>query len=244
MTVHILSPDGTDFGINRATAIVGFTLKGAEVREFEIDAFEDLPLGEGDIVVAGIHLAHQAMARLGIPVPALDSVPASLLPFAGRRIWRADMREARALVQAGEHVFIKPAPSRHKLFGGYLAREFRDLIPTAHIGDDETVDLAEPMDFVSEYRCFVADGMLLGVRHYKGDPLIFPDAGVVRNAIAAYSTAPRGYALDIGVVAEQGTFVVEVNDGYSSAAYGLPPIRYASVIEARWSELWLARKRR
>ena len=31
--------------------------------------------------------------------------------------------------------------------------------------------------------------------------------------------------------------VVEVNDAYALGAYGLPPLRYAAMIDARWAEL-------
>lgn len=238
MTVYVLDPARADeMSVNRQTAAVGFTLRGDHVRLFEMDAFDTLPLVLGDIVVGGIQLAHRAMARVGAPVPALDSIPAPLAPFAGRRLWRATMADVRAAAARGEAVFVKPVPQRHKLFGGHVAQGFGDLARTAHIGDDEPVDCAEPVDFVSEYRGFVLHGALMGLRHYKGDPLAFPDAATIRAAMAAFTPAPASYALDVGVARSGATLVVEINDGYSSGAYGLSPARYAQVIAARWAEI-------
>ncbi|WP_262922941.1 hypothetical protein [Hymenobacter cellulosilyticus] len=31
--------------------------------------------------------------------------------------------------------------------------------------------------------------------------------------------------------------VIEINEGYSIGSYGLPPLRYAKFLSARWAEL-------
>ena len=134
-------------------------------------------------LVGSTETVEHAMERLGISVPALDPIPAELIPHAGRKIWRSTMGAVRTLVGKSEAVFVKPLPQRHKLFGGQLLSSFRDLIPTAGVSDTEEVECAEPIEFLSEYRCFVLDGKLLGVRHYKGDPLLFPDAEAIRRAL-------------------------------------------------------------
>lgn len=90
---------------------------------------------------------------------------------------------------------------------------------------------------MSEFRVFVMHGEILGVRHYAGDPLVFPDPDRVRAAVAAYADAPASYALDMGVVEDGRTLLVEVNDAYATGCYGLAPVHYAAFIEARWVEL-------
>ena len=237
MAVDILAPDHGEFAVNRAVARIGFAQRGEHVILFEARAFEALPLTDGDIVVGGIRYAHRAMVRLGIPVPALSSIPQSLSGLAGRRIWTSTMGDARRRVQQGARIFVKPVPARYKLFGGQLLERFGDLIATARIDDDEPVICADPVAFVSEYRGFILRGALVGLRHYKGDPLIFPDPGVIRTALRMHASAPAGYAMDFGVTDAGETCVVEINDGYSSGAYGLSPRRYAAVIAARWDEL-------
>lgn len=237
MPVYVARPDDSAYSLNRQAALVGFTARGAELRLFEPDALDDLPLTRDDIVIGGVGLVHRALRRLGLAIPSLDSVPASLAAFAGRRTWRATMIEARRAVERGEALFVKPVPSQTKLFDGSPLRSFADLLPTAHVPDDAPVDCAELTPFVSEYRVFVLHGEIIGVRHYKGDPLVFPEPERVRAAVAAYGEAPAGYALDIGVVEDGRTLLVEVNDGYATGAYGLAPIRYAALIDARWEQL-------
>lgn len=57
------------------------------------------------------------------------------------------------------------------------------------------------------------------------------------NAVAAYTSAPNAYALDIGLTAAGATLLIEVNEGYSVGSYGLPSLRYAKFLSARWAQL-------
>lgn len=93
------------------------------------------------------------------------------------------------------------------------------------------------VDFVSEYRCFVKYGEILDVRRYRGDWSKAPSREVVERAIAAYASAPAGYAADFGVTSDGRTLLVEVNDGYSLGPYGLWPELYAQLLSARWAQM-------
>jgi hypothetical protein len=237
MTVHILTPDDHVFSLNRVAARMGFLSLGEEVRMFTPNSLDTLELNEGDIVVGGVGFAQRGMRKLGLTVPMIESIPDQLMPFAGRRVWQSTMKELRAKVSAGETIFAKPRPDSLKSFTGQLFSSFRDLIPTAHIPDEEPIDCAEPITLMSEYRCFVIRGDMIDLRPYKGDALIFPDPEVIRSSVNAYSEGPMGYALDFGVTEDGRTVVVEVNDGYAIGAYGLAPIQYANLITARWDEI-------
>lgn len=237
MPVYILEPDDQEFSINREVARIGFELRGAEVicvskAEIEQTAFE-----QDDIVVAGIPLTHRCFEKLGWPVPALAPVPDALQPFAGRKTWREPIGSVRQKVSAGEAIFFKPIPEQPKVFTGLVAHRVADLIETASWEDDVEVDCSEVVQFDSEFRCFILNGKVIGVRHYKGDPLVFPDPERIRAAASAWVDAPVAWALDMGVTDLGKTLLVEVNDSYALGAYGLPPARYATMIHARWAEL-------
>ncbi|MEX0285178.1 MAG: ATP-grasp domain-containing protein [Paracoccaceae bacterium] len=238
MTVYILAQDDRVGSLNRRAAVLGFQALGEEVREFEDVEFDDLPLEREDIVVGGISYARRAFTRLGLEVAHLDPIPQALLPFAGRRIWQDTMGQVRSRVNAGETLFVKPAPDRPKSFDGAVLSTFRDLIPTAHLADDLIVDCAEPVNFLSEYRTFIRHGDVISVRPYKGEPLVFPDPDMIRNVVAAFAEGPAAYALDVGVTEDGRSLIVEINDAYACGAYGLFPIQYAMFIRARWEELW------
>ncbi len=237
MTVHILAPDDHPFSLNRLTAKIGFLALGEDVQMFDENSFDDIPLGEQDIVVGGIGFARGAMKKLKLEVAELDSIPETVMDFAGRKVWQSTMGELRQRVNDGEAIFAKPRPDRTKAFVGRVYAEYKDLITTAHIDDDEPIDCAQPLEFKSEHRCFVMRGDPIGLRHYTGDPLALPDTAIIRNAIASYTDGPMGYAMDFAVTPEGKTLVVEVNDGYAIGAYGLPPLQYANLIKARWDEI-------
>lgn len=63
------------------------------------------------------------------------------------------------------------------------------------------------------------------------------DAAVIEAAVAAFTDAPNGYAIDFGVTADGRTLLIEVNDGYSVGAYGLFFTDYAKLLAARWAQL-------
>ena len=220
---------------------MGFTQLGEEVVQYTDDQMDDLLLETGDIVVGGIGYARRAFERLGLDVPHLDPVPASLQAFAGRQLWKSTIGEVRRRVNAGEAIFVKPLPDQPKRFTGQVLASFRDLIPTAHLEDAELVDCSEPVRFLAEYRCFVLRSDVLGVRPYTGDPLLFPDPRMIEQAIAAFEGAPSSYTLDVAITDDERTLLVEINDAYACGAYGLPPADYARFIAARWAELWAAK---
>ena len=242
MTIHILAPDDHVFSLNRPTARIGFLTLGEEVRMFQEETFDDITLEENDIVVGGVGFVKRSLKRLGLRIPEIVSVPHAISSFAGRRIWHSTMGELRKQVESGEAIFAKPLPDRLKAFNGRLYLSFNDLIPTAHVEDTEPIECSEPLEILSEHRCYVLRGDIIGLRHYAGDPLILPDADFIMKAVESYSDGPMGYAMDFGVTNDRQTVVIEVNDGYAIGAYGLHPVRYANLIQARWDEIRLLSK--
>ncbi len=143
------------------------------------------------------------------------------------------MREAR---QATVPFFMKPAEDS-KVFGGTVVRSVADLASSAHLQGDFSVVLSEAVEIVSEYRCFILHQEVVGCRHYKGDPLSFPDRSAILEMVSAWPAAPHAFSLDVGINAKGNTIFIEANDGHSIGDYGLAPMTYARFLEARWCEL-------
>lgn len=232
--------EGEQFSnINYLTAYLGFREFGHEVELFRWDEFDALPITRETIVSGGIPAVLKALVKLGCPAPFLPAIPDSIAEFAGRRTWTATMGEVRNRFAgtAAAPVFFKPLPHDTKLFNGTVAREFRDLIATAHLSAGLPVLCSELVGFVSEYRVFILHREAIGCRHYKGDFRLFPDFRVVDAAIEKFAGSPAAYAMDFGVTRDGRTLLVEVNDGYALGCYGLSETRYAKMLEARWREL-------
>ena len=237
MIAHIQKHQGEFANINTLTAFLGFREKGYEVRFFE---YPDLPYSDiqpDTPVMGGIPVVVAALTHLGIVVPELPSIPAALQGFAGRQAWLSTMQEARNLVSDGRSIFVKPVPADRKLFSGIVFRQFRDTIATAHVPPEYPVVCSDVVDFVSEYRAFVLESEVLGLRHYKGDFRVFPDPAVIDSAVATYSSSPTAYGIDFGVASDGRTLLVETNEAYSLGCYGLTPVLYSTFLERRWAEL-------
>ena len=133
-------------------------------------------------------------------------------------------------------VFIKPV--EEKIAPGIVVKKWED--PEADYGmlEPQTmVYCSEPVEFISEWRCFLLYGKIAGIQFYYGDRAAECDRDVIEAAVRAYPNMPAGCALDFGVTSSGGTLLIEMNDGYSLGSYGLEPALYAKLLAARWAEL-------
>ncbi len=218
-------------------AHTGFRFHGIEVRPFEEFQLPMLPLTPETLVHGWVRTVHAALTQIGRPVPPAIDYPDELRSClvapahtttleAVRESWRGEVPVP---------VFIKPVA--HKLFTGHTIDRFSDLAETASLPGETPVWAAGVVDHQTEYRCFVLEHRLVGIKHYRGSPWILPDKATILQMIRDYApSAPVAYGLDVGVV-DGRTVLVEVNDAYSLGDYGLSPITYAEMLEARWLEL-------
>lgn len=199
---------------------------------------------DGSVLVAGtVPFVLHAMRRLGVAVPQHEPYPQELTPWLHRRVWKCDrLRDVLDdLKQGGPRVFVKPALGWKK-FTGFVV-EFADDYRFGGVSKNVPVWVSEPLQFVSEWRAYVAHGEVLDVRFadHGGERSAEPDFAAIREAVHQFGhagRAPAGYVIDFGVTADGRTALVEVNDGFSFGAYdGISAEVYWAVTAARWQEL-------
>lgn len=222
---------------NLYASTLGFTKLGIEVVPFyTTEEIVGLKFDETTVLHGFLNDTWKALEQYGIEKPTLPDYPEALSSFYHRKISESTLGE---VMEKGEPVFIKPLD--HKLFTGFVWSP-ATAIKAAHISKQEPVFTSEVLDFVSEYRCFILDGEILGVKHYYGDWSVAPDSKVV-NACVLSMRYDRGYrtaySIDFGITADGVTAVVECNDATSLGSYGLHPVYYARMIVARWLEIIL-----
>ena|SRR3989344_2859494 len=228
-------------------AVHGFQLRGYySVSEFTL---EDVRAGVYDEVLreepecvffGGVGTIREILKRAGKPAPPVLDLPESLRAYWKRKVWKGTMGEVRAIVQnySPESLPIHMKPLNfHKLFTGRLVREFKDLIPSAHVDATEPVLLQEPVELLSEWRAYVLRGEIINVGFYTGDPLLFPNSWTMKEGLRDFTEKPVACAMDWGVLKNGETALIEVNDGFSLGNYSLRSYDYAAMIEARWREL-------
>ena len=244
-TVFVETKDGALLNRNCYASWEGFTTLGYDVRTFAFREVADLPLTGTDTIVHGrIASVKQALLRIGVSPPAALRLPPVLYAFYGRAIQEGTLGDIRAIIardELKEPVFIKPSEEQ-KLFTGYVAREYRDLLRSIECEDATPIQMQEVVEFVSEWRVFVLDGDILNASHYRGDPLVFPDAATITQFVSFWKEAPCAFSADFGIVRRgepyaETSLLVEVNDAFALGAYGLNSVAYARMIEARWREM-------
>ncbi|MNB72870.1 hypothetical protein D3C76_410630 [compost metagenome] len=195
---------------------------------------------QGHLVAGGVQFIRHALRSYGKELPPEDSYPECLYHLLHRKVAKmTSLRAAKNLIEdVGTH-FVKPASL--KRFTGFVTCDSMD--PRFNgASDSMPCWVAEPVQFVSEWRCYVAYGVLEDIRFadHGGDRNIKPDRGVIIDAIRDLTEcgAPAGYAVDFGVLSTGQTALVELNDGFSIGAYdGIEAETYWNVIAARWDEL-------
>jgi hypothetical protein len=213
-------------------AFYGFSVLG-----WEVVFFEGMPpegLSREDVVVGWITQVKQALTKLGIEPPNELDYPEETRSYLGRNVWQSNLHKIYT-DETTWPVFVKPV--KGKQFDGKLITKLGDLIGLGDQNEDRKIWCSEPVNFVSEYRCFVRYGKLIDSRRYKGTFKTIPNYSIVEACIDDYKSAPAAYVLDFGVTDDGRTLLVETNDGFAVGSYGFHFVDYAKMVSARWSEL-------
>ena len=212
-------------------AFYGFSVMGWEVVFYEGNP--PTGLSREDVVVGWITQVKQAISNLGIEPPTELDYPEETQKYLGRKVWQSTLHKIYT-DDSTWPVFVKPV--KGKQFDGKLITSLKDLIGLGS-QDDRMIWCSEPMNFLSEYRCFVRYGKLVDARRYKGDFKMTPNYNVIESCIKDYTSQPAAYTLDFGITDKGETRLVETNDAFAFGTYGLHFMDCAKMLSARWHEL-------
>lgn len=201
----------------------------------ELEHYHDLSLFVGS--VEGSRLV---LNSLGYSLPEPNYYPTELSKFLGREVWTGTSANVVLNMAEGNAIFAKPA-NKWKLFTGQLFDDTSGYTIIKDVANDEELWLSEPVDFVSEFRAYVADGELLKVCQYEGEEDAEPDLGVINEAIALFAEDPNNpttYAFDWGYTTQGSFLLVEMNHGFAIGCYsGISDKDYYRFIKAGWLQL-------
>jgi len=242
---------GSSGAESRAAGLAGL-LGGIEVRNVGIDVLSkysaQLRSGEA-LPVGSVEYVREAMRAANVPEPANISYPGCLNQFLYRELH---------MVRAGSVIgrwFVKPTTV--KRFSGFIFDTMQNpLALSAHereqheafmsIPADEMVWISEPVQFLCEWRCYVANGQVIGAARYDPDgaeEAPKPDRNVLAIMVSLLSADPSfdacAYSIDLGVLPTGETALVECNDGWALGLYSrsLDAESYVRMLSARWQQL-------
>lgn len=228
-----INQNGMPYSINGYAAMTGFEKMG-----FEVVLFKNLSdvldkMKREDVVVGGLGTVRHRLSSLGIDYQEIN-YPQEIRQYLGRRIWHSKMNTINSHPEMWP-VFVKSVTG--KQITGKVIRSPRDLMGLGSNYENPDVICSEVVDFTAEWRAYVRYGRIEGVRQYYGDWHYHYDPNIIEQCLHDYHNCPAGCSLDFGVTKVGRTLLVEVNEGYSLAAYGLYDIRYAKLLAARWAEM-------
>lgn len=241
MRAYVKVNNGCYPNVNFYLAWEAFNTMGYDVVLFEEKDIDTLDITPETPVFAGVTIFKRIVDKLGVGYKPFDCYPEVLNPYYGRTLTRSTLGVEREKFHKDyKRVFVKPVLP--KQFIGNVWESIINLIPLAKIPDDAEVWVCEPINIMSEHRCYVLDGEILGVKHYYGDWSIVPQKQFVETVVEKYKGAPAAYGIDIaiGIDPQTGYYrdvVLEVNDGCNLGNYGLDSIHYGEMIVSRWMEI-------
>ena len=134
-------------------------------------------------------------------------------------------------------IFVKPL-EEDKAFTGFVFKHKVDLFKFGKKLPDNFMFLtSEIVEFQSEFRSFIQEGKILDCKNYTGNFWLRPNPHIIQEAIDAYTNQPAAYTLDWGIDMNGNTMLIEINDAFGVAPYGLDPVKYARFLETRWNEI-------
>lgn len=174
----------------------------------EYAAFKPGHLTPQCVPVGSVEFCLEWYRQMGVASVQPLNIPAYLDAFVKRQVIRTDK-----LVYNGR-----------KYFGKSM-----DTIKSDTTGWYYEYDGATPMffteavnDISSEWRMFVCNGEVRGIKCYAGSPLITPDMGYCREIVDAVQEQRilRAYTLDLMVQQSGNTDILELHDFFACGLYG------------------------
>jgi hypothetical protein len=175
---------------------------------------------------------------LGCDADWLPNLPQQ---FRKREIERATLADA---LHGSDGRFIKSAITKHLAGKLWSASDLRQA--AERFAANLAVYVAEPVEFIVEYRCFIADREVATISPYRRFDQCFDDATECMNepmserieAIQFAQTVlrsrdvatPPAFVLDVGIIKDRGWAVVEANECWASGIYHCDPFKILEVL--------------
>ncbi|PCJ64293.1 MAG: hypothetical protein COA58_13125 [Bacteroidetes bacterium] len=216
--------------------------RGIECELFTIKRLNrnQLQLNKNTLVVGDNPTIDKVFKRIGYS-KTQNSYPLSLRKYLKRTIWESTIKKlyAESLTKEISNIFIKPK-AKAKLFTGFVIESQCDLYRLDMLSRDTELYCSSIVEWKSEYRVFVNQSKIIGIKHYEGDSNLKLNLNEVENAIIDFensSNKTSAYGIDFGVLNNGETALIEWNDGFALGSYELDKQIYTDLILSRWNEV-------
>ena len=238
--VYVEIKNGFPINMDIQNAIDGFEYLDLEPKSF---TKEDVYTGKMDLialknpVVGSIDAMYQLFSNIE-KLPKPIDFPMEIMTnsdLVKREIQILPLEEAISnFRRTNIPVFIKPVKT--KLFDGILVSQESHLHYFAGFINPD-VYVSEKIDIVSEHRAYVHKGELKYCCSYGGNFMINPDYGYIKEIIKLYTSSPIAYTIDVAILRNGDTELIEINDMWAIGSYGLYCLNYAEMLLDRYTQI-------
>ncbi len=195
--------------------------------------------GGTDLVLTVAERFHLALLE-----PPFDLLARLPLEFRLRAVEYGSVVDMRRLTAPA---FVKPADALNKTFDAGTYARASDIQTRKPINSNDSILLAEPVEWSAEYRCFIVEGKVAAWSPYIsfGRPAWKPFgpgtlASQTPPSVEAFwgrlyshcrTLFPPAFVMDVGLIDERGWAVVEFNPVWCSGVLGADPRRVLAVLE-------------
>jgi hypothetical protein len=217
---------------------------GVEVIAFNGDnlkTLEALNPSKNDILIGSVEATERFFNLIGVPVPNYIGYPESLKKYLHRNIETMKFSELDGKTFP---YFVKPKNGVKAFTGSLVQNETQKsfLVSFDNVISDTELYVSDPINFITEYRCFVHKKELKGIQYYLGDFKKFPSIETIESMIRDYDNCNVSYTLDVGVLENGETALVEVNDMWAIGSYGFDAKTYVRMSIDRFVEIYAKAK--
>jgi len=232
-------PDGQILNQGCYTAYYGAKALGITTKFYSsADEYRGLCMNNSEkphLCVGGINTLRTIIEYRRLQQPEVHSPHEHLPEYLGRNVFETTLGEVRAF-KTIMPIFIKPL-IEDKTFTGYVVRSNVDLIKLRTLPDNFRLLASEVVNFVSEWRIFINRYAIVNAKNYAGNYRIMPEFELIEYAVNDYKAQKAAYSLDFGITDKGETMLIEINDAFGIAPYGLEPVAYLKLLTERWEEI-------
>ena len=221
------------------SAYLGAKKLGMDIIFFKEDEVDSIP--KNQFVIAFVETTIKYFELNGIKYPTPLNIPEELKKYAKRETKNAYLSDIISYPEIYKFpLFIKPANKLKACPSGVVKEgTHANLMLLFSDVKNKTmlVETSPVVSMESEYRAFINKGEIVGLKHYSGSFVLFPDISIIKNMIKDYTSSPISYTLDVAITDKNDTILVECNDAWSIGSYGLDEKVYIRLLIDRWKEL-------
>lgn len=224
-----------DFGLSAQFACA------QECKDYLLLEDEETIGRDSDCLIGSVEWCSNYLRFYNYPVPsAIDIFLFS--EFTGRKMWKATKKELIDNCGTFPYVFpifCKPFDKIKSFTGTQLLNKFDAELVLKDVSNDDVLCMQNVVDYVSEWRVYVNRKRIVRCKQYRGHHLYFPEKDVIDACLEhAISILPNvSFTLDFAVDNLSRTYLIEPNDGWAIANYGLEPLDYLNFCTDRWKQI-------